>query len=258
MTGFLNSDFPVSYMKPKIGFSTGAFYTWYPDVNEQISLIRKLKVKAIELSFINLEELNTNISEQNIKYLKSISYVSLHAPIFDSSREKITFGKDNGIVKKLSDLYRKINAKTVVFHPDTVKDWDLISNFGMEVSVENLPIEDNFNNNKLAGLFKIHPEFSLVLDTAHAFSYNPSTLQKYMRLYKNRICHVHFSDRRFSKSKGKQHDHEQFLFCRDRKKFEAIRTLSCPIIIEISVKDKKYDLANIHDEIDSVQDFLSR
>ncbi len=245
-------------MRQKIGFSTGAFYIWYPDINKRIYLLRDLKVDAIEISFINIEELNFDISDENIYYLNSISYVSLHAPVFNSSREKISICKNKRILEKLHALYVKIKAKTIVFHPDTIEDWDLITNLDMNVSIENLPIEDNYNNNKLIKLLEEYPKLSLVLDTAHAFSCGPSILQELITLFKKRICHIHLSDHRFSDLKGKMRDHEQFLFCPDSEKFNPVKSLSCPVIIEISVKDKKYDMININKEIDSVQDFLSK
>lgn len=237
----------------KIGFSTGALYSWGLDLNEQIKLLSELNLDAVELSFINIDELKCELSPESIAYLKTIPYVSIHAPIFNANREKLSICDYPVKLTKLCVMAKKIDAKSVVFHPDTINDWEDFSQWDMPIAIENLPAEDNYDNTKLIEIFKQYPHFKMILDTAHAFSCSEN---QYVEVFADKITHIHLSDRRFNSEKGKLRDHETFYGCNEKSKFDSLKKLDCTLMIEISIKDKKGDLENIKNEIQTVREYF--
>ncbi len=238
-----------------VGVSTGSIHTWAKSLNGTLDILRNAKVEAVEVLFGKTTDLDEKISKENIAYLQSLGYVSIHSPFYDSDKNDFYY-KNSNIIRRLADIYHQIQAKTIVFHPNLLPNLTLIEDLGANVSLENVPKKRQVPFEELREIFSEYPQFKMVLDTAHAFTYHKGYLDELVQEFNNIIQHVHFSDRRFSQSAQKVKDHQQFLYCRTREKFESIRRLDCPIILEISIKDKVDDLENLKREIASVKRFL--
>jgi len=68
-------------MKNPICISTGFLYRLMNDRNEMIRKIKEFSPDGIELSFAYPEYLSDFIlSEENLKYLQSLKFISIHSP----------------------------------------------------------------------------------------------------------------------------------------------------------------------------------
>jgi endonuclease IV len=243
----------------KIGFSTGAVYSWDDSINRQIGILKKLGCNAIEISYGMVSSLDEELNMESIKYLKSLDYVSIHAPFFDNERNDLYYTNSKLIRKlltQLSRVYKSINAKSIVFHPNLIKDYSIFDKLTLNICLENMPRERNISIEQLSVLMHKQPKFNLVLDTAHAMSWKKSTLLQLVTLFKDRIQYVHLSDRRYSIRNKRLRDHQQLLSCSDLSKFDSLKKLNCPMIVEVSIKDKKADFQNLKNEYSLVKDFF--
>jgi len=248
-------------MNKKIGFSTGSIYSWEESINKQIEILKQIGCNAIEINFGVITDINEEISEENINYIKSLDYVSIHAPFFKEDRTDLTYNNTQKIIdliKKLEKSYFKLNAKTIIFHPNNIKDYSIFNNTKMNICIENMPIKRNISIEKLLELINKFPKFKIIIDTAHALTYDKNQLHKLIEKFKNEIQHIHFSDRRYSEYKKKVSDHQQLLFCEDIEKFNVIKELNKPIIIEANIKDKINDMDNLKKEFNFVKEFLKK
>ena len=229
-------------MNNLIGMATGSIHSWKNSLDEQITILKKLNVGCIELTFGTFPELDRKISEENLSYLRNLKYVSMHAPYMKNlSPYYYTTRRE---IEKVESVYNMIHADTVVFHPNLLR---IKLDTFMNICMENLP---DFCD------VSVEKKHKLVLDTAHALSYGPGKIEELIGKYD--IQHVHLSDRRYSEFRKKVRDHQQMLFCQEIHKFEAVRKLSCPILIEISTKDRKNDIANLVNEVEFVRALFSQ
>lgn len=241
----------------KIGFSTGAIHTWDSSINRQIEILRSIRMDAIEINFAKISDLDEELTDENIAYVRSLDYVSIHAPFFDENRKELYYDNNSAIKKalfKLEKLSQKLNAHAVVFHPDLIKNYSILEN--LIICIENMPVKRDIDIDSFSDIIKKHPN-KIVLDTAHALSFNDDTISEMILRFKDKISHVHFSDRGFSEYKQKISSHQQLLFCDDLDKFKAIKELSCPIIIEVSIQDKVHDIDNLRKEYEVVNRFFN-
>ncbi len=206
----------------------------------------------------SISDVNEPISEENVRYLNSLSYVSIHAPFIDDSRNEVSYGSNEltrELLLILSDVYRRIGAKSIVFHPTQIADFSVFSGCDMNICLENLDEEEG--RPKEAILDSISNEkYRLVLDAAHALASGVGFLDELVDRYGQRVQHVHLSDRRFNPSKNRVGNHQQLLFCEDMDKFKRLKDIDCPIIIEVSIKDKIGDIVNLEKEISFVKKYF--
>ncbi len=248
-------------MKNLIGISTGSINTWDEKIDNVISIFREIGVEAIEVLFGTLSELDQEFSEENIEYLKGLKYVAIHAPFYDNDRNDLYYednDKTKEIIEKCQKFYKLFGAKAIVFHPNLIRDWDILQNIDMNLCFENLPKKRNISIENLKEVFIKLPHSTFVLDTAHALYYDIDMVNALLSEFKDKMQHVHFSDRRYSEFKKKMGSHQQLLFCKDIEKFNKLKELSCPIILELNIKDKIGDLNNIKLEIAHVDKFFNK
>ena len=238
-------------MSKIVGLSTGSVYLMENSINDQINILREIGVNAIEILIAKGTDLNEKISTKNIEFLKKQKYVSLHAPFYQKEKIPYDFNKQN--VERLSHFYNKINAKAIIVHPNLVNDWDILSKTDMNVCIENMSEKRNITVKFFRNIFLKYPHFSMNLDTAHALSYGEKYLNELVEKFKERIYQVHFSDRRLVEDKLK--DHQTISSCTNLEKFNMIKKLKCPIIIELTSETNKDKLKS---EIEFVKEFLPK
>ena len=247
-------------LKRPIGLTTGAVHSWTDNLEEQLAIMRRVGMQAIEIIFPHPQSLDEEISNQAETWVRTRSYVSIHAPFYeDSTRTPMVYDHDERTRKTIARLeswQRRLGAKAIVLHQDLVKDWSLLNASALRLALENLPQDQAVSIEAIKEVMKNQKPKSIVLDTAHALTYNDEMIKTLINEFKNTIQHIHLSDRRFSTYHQRVRDHEQIRFCTNTEKFAAIRELQTPIIIEVSIKDKKNDLENLKEEINSVKTFL--
>jgi hypothetical protein len=239
-----------------IGFSIGTIHLKKETIDQRIEIARETGTRALEISFFNTSEVDQKISPKNIDYLNSLEYVSIHAPMFYKNSLLPYFSFD---MNKIKQLYLQTNSKAIVFHPHQ----NIPSNEkNLVFCVENMPPipGKDFDLIKKLAEYKLEdrPELRLVLDACHTLHY-PGYVEEIVDKYKNRIQHVHLSDRRDNPKKKKTKDHQTFSGCGDKEKFSCLRQLDCPIILEVSFDYGSVEecAGILREEINSVREFFS-
>jgi len=235
-------------MNNLVGVSIGTIHLKGETIESRIQLVKEINKEALEISFFKDYETNQTISPESIAYLKSLKYVSIHAPMFYGNSFIPDFSFD---MKKIKKWYLGTNSQAIVFHPhqkipSSEKD--------MLFCVENMPPIPGKN----IDLMKKLAEYKLVLDACHTLHY-PGYLEEIVDKYYDRIQHIHLSDRRYNLEKKKTRDHQTFAECSDKEKFACLRTLSCPVIIEVSLRYNNSSECEdiLKREIESVKTFFS-
>lgn len=263
-----------------ICFATGNFWKLFKEeelFNKGIDIIKKLEVDGIELTLgKGLERFN--ISEENVAYLRSLKRVSIHTP-FDGKYEH-TY-ESQKLIENLKEVYNRIDAKNIIIHPYQIEDYKLFE--GMAYSTENMSklkkfpmksneeLTKNYPGTKLLSLtiyslddvkktqklpielyeelFKKYEELKLTFDVGHALAHGKHELDAILNKFSDKIIQVHFHDMRYGE------DHQQFYCTENPKKYERVKTLNVPIVIEEVFK--KLDLDEVKKEIDCVRNYFN-
>ncbi len=120
-------------MELKLGFSTGCLHKRL-DTAEALKNIRHAGSDHVELGFVKGLD-NEWLSKVTPTDLDRFKYVSLHAPKFgyDNNEESLDILKK---IKHFNDHIRNLNL--VVFHPDPIKNFDVLNEAGIPVGIENM------------------------------------------------------------------------------------------------------------------------
>jgi sugar phosphate isomerase/epimerase len=143
----------------KLGVATGCFYRLDMSQEKRIQRIQSLDVEGIELTFSSMADLDS-IDVKRIKYLVSeFNFVTVHSPLKQDFTERAQ-------VERVQEFRRRIGAETVVYHPDKVKNPDLLEGFeisiktckGARTSIEKTSLNSyNLNITSLSILFTQTP-----------------------------------------------------------------------------------------------------
>ncbi|MBU1030923.1 MAG: hypothetical protein ABIC91_01020 [Nanoarchaeota archaeon] len=248
-------------MNNVIGMSTGSLYVCCRSFDERISIFNEAGVDSIELLFGQSCELNAKLSDKSIETLHNYSFVSIHSPFKNDFGDSFNYCKDiqtRKVLDKIQTFYDDFSAKAVVVHPNQVSDWNVFFDYDFKVSVENMPKKHGVELKDLEQIMNYFQQFSLVLDTAHALTYSVSFLQDIVNCFADRISHVHLSDRRYSDYFESVKDHQLFSGCTDLSKFNVVKSLSCPNIIEIQIIDDENFKQTVFDEISFVKNYFKK
>lgn len=218
-------------MKKIFSFATGNIWRWNDAANRAVLLdtVCRLDISGVEITFSDKQELyDFNLSRFHQEWLKSLDYVTIHAPFsmcdpeFDRSEIIQQF-------EILSDLYHRLDAKNVIIHPESdLFESDLLQQCDFRVSTENLPRQFNVGHDDLARYLDRFPTMGLCLDVAHAYYYGKHETKALIDLFGDRISQVHFS------GTYRRRDHQSlktvsrdFLFS-----IQPVKNLDVPIVIE--------------------------
>ena len=154
-------------MENIIGISTGSIFRFAQDNDNAIDMLHETGTKAIELLTASIDELDHGISEKNGAYLRSLDYVSIHAPFNRKGKEPLIYDDDDttrDVLRKIKALAGMINARHVVIHPNLVRSWRPIQESGLSICVENMPKKREIPLPFFRELLREHPDLSLVLN----------------------------------------------------------------------------------------------
>ncbi len=232
-----------------LSIATGNMYRWHQpkDTNQLIGYCRELDIDGVELTYAGKEEfLDQPITQENIRYLSSIEYVSIHSPFkhtFKGNEESID------LLAKLSDLYRKVKAKNMIIHPDKIARYSMVDD-DIYVSTENLHKKGRYNFQEISIVLEKNPKIGLCLDVCHAFSISDEETGLIVERWKDRISQVHLS----SVFRSRRHLPMQKASKRFLKSIEPIKDLSVPIVLEADFVEKDLDM--IKEDIRYVRNLL--
>jgi len=236
-------------MNNPICISTGCVHRLFEDRNRSINLFRQFSHEGIEVSFAYPHHLlNFKIEEDNLEHLETLKFNSIHAPFKDYIYKNNEKSKE--ILRRISDLYKRINARNVVFHKDSIKDYDFIANNGFVVSLENDDWRKPNNTiNHLKDILDNNEKFKFTFDFAHALS-TSSDIDEYINCLGDKIVEIHLS---IIDEDSKRHT---FLHKKDseelRKKLHSLKSISVPIVLECDISNlEKKEL--LRKEIDYIR-----
>ncbi|MFH1366046.1 MAG: hypothetical protein ABIG99_01510 [Patescibacteria group bacterium] len=237
-------------MKNHICISTGCIYKLSNDRNDLIAELRQFSPVGIELSFAYPEYLlNFNISDENLNYLRSLKFNSIHAPV-----ENISYGKNKiskEILQKISELYKRVNAKNVVFHKESTKDYSSIISNDFISSIENDDWrKPNHNVENIKSILDKNEELKFTFDVAHAISVSSSDILKYINSFQNKLIEIHIS---IMDKKIARHD---FLYKYDsaeiKNSLQPLKKLSVPLVLEATISSSE-EIESIGKEIEYIR-----
>jgi len=237
-----------------IGISTGLVYKLTNDRNSMISKLREFSPDGIELSFAKPDYLfRFKITAENQSYLKSLKFVTIHAPWKD-----ISYGKNEKCYKTLKaieELYCKINAENVVFHPEQIKDYNVFKRYNFRSSIENEDWRRKANNVKSIGeLLDKNPDIWLVFDFAHALTVSSEEIPDYINRFRHRISEIHLA---MLNNDLKDHWFLHKYDCQKiRELMENLKGIDVPIVLEC-VASNDGELNLIKKEIKYIKENLN-
>lgn len=236
-------------MKRVFSFALGSIWRWSASTNRNalIDYVRKLDISGVELTLATKEELySLNLSRDNKHWLRSLDYVTIHAPF-----RLIKESKDQSeMIKQLNDisrLYHDIDAKTVIIHPNDLLNSGLLKGFECDISTENLPPKSGIPISGLRKVLHKYPNVRLCLDVSHAYSWSRAETGKLTKAFKDRISQIHFS------GTCRKRDHqslrdvtEDFLLS-----VQPVKCLAIPIVIEEDIEPRP--LGYVKEEIEYIK-----
>ncbi|MFT4304374.1 MAG: hypothetical protein ACMXYG_07445 [Candidatus Woesearchaeota archaeon] len=241
-------------MNNHICIATGAFHTWTKNINpnSHIDIARKFDVDGAEITLGFKENLfNLKLSARNLTWLKKKKYVSIHAP-FNLPWNSTNMDDLKRQLKLIELLYKRVNAKTVVIHPQDLLPPKLLNRYKFHVSTENMEPKCKVSYSDIKTIFKYFPKAGLCLDAAHTYLYSKDETKKIIKLFKNKISQIHLS------GTYKKKEHKSLLNCTDNFYYsiKPLKKLTCPIIIEEDIKFTR-SIKKVEKEIKFVREFLS-
>ncbi len=235
-----------------IGFSIGTLWSWTKSKNRNklVDFVRKTDIEGVELMFNSAEDLyNFKLSKKNEKWLKSLKYVSIHAPSNSSQSLKDEVEKSCQL-EIMYDLYKKINAQNLIIHAKDLPSLKILNKFDMQVSTENM--EKNLSIMEIEKILKDYPKMGLCLDVSHAYYKSKKETEKLVKKFRKHITQIHFS----GTYKKKLHLSLREVNVNFMNSIKPIFKLDVPIIIEenMFIKSKKY----LKEEIDLVRKIFKK
>ena len=152
-----------------VAISVGACYDLRLSYSEAIKFIQHYSVDGIELLFAAPKDLmDFEFEEENLDYVKSLKFKSIHMPVRDAIYEDSLITKK--VIDKATVIANQINADYLVFHPNTITDYSILD-WTLKNCVENLNSKEcnkGFQTvHEMKKVLEKHDGLGLVLDTCH-------------------------------------------------------------------------------------------
>ena len=233
----------------KICFATGNFYTWHKDRNRLIDYVKKLDVDGVELTMGHKEELYSfKLSRANAEWLKK-RHVSIHAPfrLVRNSEDEKEVEKQLRIIER---LYKRLDAKNVIIHPDDLPRPAILKKFDMKISTENMPKKKGITIDHLKDILKRYRNLGLCVDVAHAYFWGKEETRRLVRTFDKKITEFHFS------CTYKRKDHLSLKKATRDFAYSIQPVIEHPatLVIEENMKDMK--MKQVHEEVDHIKKLL--
>lgn len=241
-------------MENLISISTGLVYKFITDRNEMIRKLRQFSPDGIELSFAAPEYLfNFSVTADNRAYLRSLPYVTIHAPW-----KTVVYGPGgNGqsVVAAIEKLYSEINAKNVTVHASEVQDFEMFHSPRCQGAVENDDWRKGANRlEQIEAILRRYPWLKFTFDFAHALTISEDEPKAYLEKLGPRMSQIHLS---YFDRKLKDH---HFL-CRHRNaQIDVLTKLAVtagkPLVLEC-VAGTEAEIPWVSEEIKYIRQFNS-
>jgi endonuclease IV len=236
-----------------ISFALGTLHRWVKDDNmaQLLKFVKKLDIQGLEITLATWDNVyKLKFSSSDLKYLKGLEYVSIHAPF------RIIRGVDDAegikrLLSRIEEIYKMTDSKAVIIHPCDIPEPKTVKKYNFNVITETVPkAHKEYRNLKLEKVFKKYPKIGLCLDVAHSYRNSKNETEYIVKKFKKRIKQIHLS------GVYRNRDHIS-LRCVTKdflKSIEPIKELDVPIIIEEGFG--KNDINSIKKEIKLVRELL--
>lgn len=183
-------------MENQIAISTGLVYKFYPD---QVSRIQRMKPLfeggyGVEICIADPALLlSFDPDETLIEYIKTLPYVSIHAPWIG-----MTYGDNelcHSVLLKLQYLSGILNAKHIIVHSGWTKNYDIFRKYGLKILVENedYKLPESWTPDQIAQILQKNPDIGFNFDFAHALTIWADTVRSFIDRFESQIVQVHMS-----------------------------------------------------------------
>ncbi len=240
-------------MERIISLGTQTFLDWFLDKSDDkivdflIDTEKKSHFAGITFSFRTPKSLDFKFSDKQQKYI-SKKDISLMLPSRNGN-EPIIYSQDDGsfaLINKINAVIKKLDSKINIINPKLVRDFGVLSKI-KGLSISNLPYEEGFGIDEIERVLKQNSNISLAIDTSYCFSFNKDFLPILLERFKDRVSCILLSDRRDVRN------NKSLFECKDLYKFEILRDLDCPVIINSSLKEYDKDIAILLKEINTAK-----
>lgn len=220
----------------KLGYSTGVSKTKEikkKSLKERAEMLFLVEKDAIELGYTNFERLQENVSEEAAEVIRQFNYVSIHAPVLISKDPKVWMrypSKEGCVaVEKILKIAERVDADTILFHPDEIDDFDWLSKkIGDRLAFENMDGRKSFGKTAedLKEVFEKVPNAKWVCDVNHFYTIDESMeiAEEFHENFHDRLCHYHLS--------GFGGHHEALHISKEDVILRGVKDFSVPIINE--------------------------
>ncbi len=180
-----------------VGVSTGVLYKSINGMNQQIDFFRNsgADIDGLEISLGDADMPNCLvISKENEKYLRQLKFISMHLPWKNIEYSN----KETPEIQDMSKLYRQLNCRVAVIHPDCVKDikdYGFLQKLFPGLSVENMTYRKQRTGCSIASIKKItdkYEKLGMVLDFAHCMG-APDSFESYEKAFYEKVTEIHMS-----------------------------------------------------------------
>ena len=241
-------------MERIISLASGNIWTWdklLKNKADQLFYFRKLKIDGMEITFSSKEDLyNFKLSSSDEKWLKSLKYVSIHAP-FGLTRDADDEAEVVKQLKFIAKLYKEIKAKNVVIHPQELPRSEILNKFNFKVSIENLKPKKKFTIPKLREILKKYPKMGFCLDVTHSYYWSKDETAELIKAFGKRITQIHFSGNyRKQEHTSLRKVSRDFLFS-----IEPVFEIDVPIVIEENIKVKSENF--LREEVEFIKNMFA-
>ena len=179
-----------------IGFSCGVFHKLQNNNNELFSrdvMQRFVNADAVAIELMcHTKEHLAFLCQMEHEHIAQFAHISVHAPAYayaDDDRSHI-------LLEQLAHVSKLYGLAYVVFHPDAVIDWDVVSRYDIPVAIENMDDRKaSFRTVKDVKELLDRYAFGLVIDLQHCYVNDP-TMQLARELHKqcgDRLMGYHIS-----------------------------------------------------------------
>lgn len=230
-------------------FQPVAYIDYSKTKNGRIEILRQFSPDGIEINFSSSEALlNFKLNKRNKEYLRSLKFNSIHAPCVGYGDNM----ESRDILRKLSELYRELNARNVVFHKDGIENYDLITSNSFVSSLENDDWRKQNNNIEyFENLLAQNKKLWFTFDIAHAISVSSSGVSECINRFADRLIEVHFSviNRTGKHDFAYKYDDEDI-----RRLFQLLKNISAPLVLEGCTILNRNEVGAIEEEINYIRD----
>ncbi len=219
-------------MLRKICFATGNLWSWNPDRKRLLDYCMKLPIDGVELTWGYFDKGYIDMTQKQISYLRSLDRVSVHAPFYlGEVKDKKEL---NRILTDLEEIYHKIKAEVIIWHPYDLPPPNILKRYRMEHLFENMTPFRKLTVRKLQNVYRKYPLKGMCLDVAHAYLWSPTRCTELVKAFKPLIKQIHVS----AAFRGLDHQSMQTASKSFMRSIRPIFDLDCPIVIEEDIRNK--------------------